>query len=1018
MGGLFSGVGLISGIDFASIVDQLISIEARPRDLLLRRIANLDAQNGAYSDISARLLGLIGRLSTLTKQGSFRGISANSSNSDVLSVSASDLAHPGTYRFLVKSLASAHQFVSSGFRSADAPLSPGTLTIESGRARLNLKTSLDELNGYAGVQRGRFEIVDGDGEKATINIAQFDTLSEVVEAINESGTQISAAVQNDALVLRDATGKQFRIRELDGGHVAADLGFKLGNQSGTDEIQGDRLMMLSFDTPLARLHDGNGIRRGVAGADFIISSTGNAFETINVDLSGLLTDDTRLERLNGGFGVDLGVIRVTNRAGKETEIDLTGLKTIREVRDALDNSDAGISVTLTGQRLIISDVTGEKKGTLAIADVSGNAAHDLGIEHSTTGEKFDGRQVLKIDTLRDVVAAINYAAGNDKGTIRASLSDDGGRLIIEAVGGESFRIAAGKSQALFDLGFAEGTFGPGGESEQAVGRRILGGIDSVLLDTLNGGQGFAVVDEDGVGAVVRITDGKGKSADIDLSKAETLGDVIDLINAADLAIDVGYDVKGTGLRIVSEEGVSGPLKIEDVKLNFAASLGIAGQGVEIQSDNLQKQYVSETTLLDDLNAGLGISRGKFRITDSSGNFETIDLTDSSITTVGDVIAEINRAGLRVRASINETGDGIVIADDNGVRSRLKIEDLEGGRAAHDLHLAGDSDVGKIDGSFELKIELEGGETAQELVDLVNERSTLARANIFSDGRDVNPYRLTISSRATGTVGEMILDGGELGLDFTMLTRAQDAVVVIGDDPQNGGIRVRSSSNTITDVIPGLTLNLNSASDDVVAVTVDQSMQTALSALEGLVADYNNVMDRIDELTSYNPDTERAGILLGDSATAAIERRLTGMVTGRIPGARGKFTRLSDMGIRIGEGARLKFDETKFTDAFAEDPEAVIRFFTDLETGAANVLQEALEQITDSGGLLDGRKDSLEKRKDLLNDRITTLNDLLTRKRGRLMRQFFAMEQTLSMLQAQQGALASLQALAQNASLRN
>ncbi|MCH8063619.1 MAG: flagellar filament capping protein FliD, partial [Chloroflexi bacterium] len=440
-------------------------------------------------------------------------------------------------------------------------------------------------------------------------------------------------------------------------------------------------------------------------------------------------------------------------------------------------------------------------------------------------------------------------------------------------------------------------------------------------------------DEDGVGAVVRITDGNGKSAEINLSKAETLGDVIDLINAADLAIDVGYDVRGTGLRIASKEGVSGPLKIEDVKLSFAGSLGIAGQGVEINSDNLQKQYVSENTLLGDLNAGLGIARGKFRITDSSGRSEIVNLTSPTITTIGDVIAEINRTGLTVRASINETGDGILIADDSGVHSRLKIEDLEGGNAAHDLHLAGDTEEGRIDGSFELKIELQGGETAQELVDLINERSTLARANIFNDGRDVNPFRLTVSSRATGMVGEMILDGGELGLDFTTLTRASDAVVVIGDDPQNGGIRVRSSSNTITDVIPGLTLNLNSASDDAVTVTVDQSMQTALSALQGLVADYNTAMDRIDQLTAYDPETERAGILLGDSAAAAIERRLTRMVALRIPGARGKYTRLSDLGIRIGDGARLKFDETKFTDAFQDDPEGVIRFFTDLETGA-------------------------------------------------------------------------------------
>ena len=124
---------------------------------------------------------------------------------------------------------------------------------------------------------------------------------------------------------------------------------------------------------------------------------------------------------------------------------------------------------------------------------------------------------------------------------------------------------------------------------------------------------------------------------------QTLQDVIDAIREQNLAIDVGYDPTGTRLLIRNAEGQTGSISISDISLNFAESIGIAQTGETIKSDNLQRQYVSESTLLKDLNGGLGVSRGSFKITDSRGFSATVDLNRSEISTVGDVIREINRA---------------------------------------------------------------------------------------------------------------------------------------------------------------------------------------------------------------------------------------------------------------------------------------------------------------------------------------------------------------------------------------
>ena len=292
-----------------------------------------------------------------------------------------------------------------------------------------------------------------------------------------------------------------------------------------------------------------------------------------------------------------------------------------------------------------------------------------------------------------------------------------------------------------------------------------------------------------------------------------------------------------------------------------------------------------------------------------------------------------------------------------------------------------------------------------MVALINEQSRLVRANLFNDGGEFNPYRLSITARATGAAGELIIDGSELGLEFSTLSEPSDAVVIVGAD--DSGLVVRSSSNTIEDIVPGVTLNLVSTSDDPVDVTVERDYETLITTLSGMVSDYNALMDRLDELTSFDPETERRGILLGDGTALSINRRISRLFTGSAPGASGLFNRLSDIGIRMGTGARLEFKEQKFRDALKSNPEEVAQFFSTDETGIAHVIKEALESIAGAEGLIKQREGALDRQKEVFSSRIESLNDLLERRRQRLTNDFLRMERALSQLQAQSAALSSL-----------
>ncbi len=1026
MGSITSGVGLMSGIDYGTLVDQLMSIEAQPRDRLLERVGLINAQKTAFAEISARISAMLSRISSLKNSTFFQGTTSTSSAPDVLSVSTNDGVAPGSYTFRVNSLASSHQLVSRGFNSLHTPIPAGQLTIESASARANFTTSLDELNGYAGVRAGSFTLTDAAGNQATISTSGARSLDDIIDSINAADVDITAAIEGDHLLLTEDTGGQIRIREVDGGQTAADLGF--GETTfGTGQLAGTELTYLTENSPLKALSGGLGLGRSRGGSDFTIRAGGEGgADTIEVavDMSVFVKSSTRLERLNHGTGVDLGTIRISTRDGFSTEIDLSGARTIGDVKtlieDATRESETGdnrITFVMSDNHINIIDASepldedDPSRYEFSIEDVGDtHAARDLGIAGTADSDKLTGDGILHMDTLGDALAAINFAESNfaadsDVPYFQAQLSDDGRHIeLIDGTDGThaTFDLIAGEySHALADLGLQEGTYTHG---ETVTGRRVAGGINTVLLSSLNGGQGF-------VGGIFQI-EANGQIATIDATQAQTLRDVIELINAqADtLGIDVGYD--STGLRVEFSNMLDdSPITISDVgDDSFATAMGIAQTGDTIQSVNLQRRYISEGTLLSELNAGQGVGQGKIKITSGTGFASTVSLYSSSITTIQDVLTEINKATPdSIQARINDTGDGIVIIDSSGGELPLIIED-EDGLVARNLNIAGESDDGQIDGSLEFNLELSGHETLEEIAAEINDNASSATASVFNDGTSIAPYRLSIKSTVTGAAGELIVDAGQTGLGFSALTQARDASILLGDGA-DGGLLLTSSTNTFSNVVDGMTLNVSNVSDEPVTVTVGTDIERVVTAVGGFVSDFNAATKRVGELMEFDTETEQAAILHGDGTARSIDNRLYDMIQSTATGSAGSISRLSDLGITLGNGGTLEFDETAFREAYEADPLGVERFFSDSEIGRAADLEEAIKAITDTDGLIDRRDEALDDQAESLTNRADALTELLDRKRERLTNQFIAMEQALAAMQSQQTALSQLASIA-------
>ncbi|VAX42588.1 hypothetical protein MNBD_PLANCTO03-1642, partial [hydrothermal vent metagenome] len=170
MSGITSSIGLFSGIDTGSLINQLIALEARPRDLAQNRIFQLKLQQSAYLDINSKLSALRSAASNFRTNFIFESMGALSSDDAILSATASRKAVPGTYSFIVDRLVSSQQMLSRGFSDKDnTALGATSFTFESADGRLDRDIALADLNDGAGVERGKITITQGT-ETAAIDL--------------------------------------------------------------------------------------------------------------------------------------------------------------------------------------------------------------------------------------------------------------------------------------------------------------------------------------------------------------------------------------------------------------------------------------------------------------------------------------------------------------------------------------------------------------------------------------------------------------------------------------------------------------------------------------------------------------------------------------------------------------------------------------------------------------------------------------------------------------------------------
>jgi len=391
---------------------------------------------------------------------------------------------------------------------------------------------------------------------------------------------------------------------------------------------------------------------------------------------------------------------------------------------------------------------------------------------------------------------------------------------------------------------------------------------------------------------------------------------------------------------------------DETILTASASSGAAVGTYAITVNSLARSHQVASQGYGDIDSTT-VGAGDIQIQVGDGEVVTVEI-DTTNNTLSGLRDAINNADAGVSASIlNDGSDALpyrllLTADETGTENAIGVTvDLTGGTAP-DFSAASIGTAVAADGNTYTGAVASGGTytgttNCSYLVEIV-EGGPLASATyrVSEDGGTTWGSTLAL---AGGTID--VFDdahGSDLGVDATFtdatfaagdqfivdafvptVQEAADAQIAVGSGA--GQITIASASNSVTDVLPGMTLDLVKAdADETVVITVEPDTATIQDNVQTFVEYYNSAISFIRQQTSYNAETEQAGILLGNTSVMRIQQELQRTVLGVVPGLQGDYDGLYSLGITVGATGTLTLDSSALTDALDEDLDAVARVF--------------------------------------------------------------------------------------------
>jgi flagellar hook-associated protein 2 len=320
---------------------------------------------------------------------------------------------------------------------------------------------------------------------------------------------------------------------------------------------------------------------------------------------------------------------------------------------------------------------------------------------------------------------------------------------------------------------------------------------------------------------------------------------------------------------------------------------------------------------------------------------------------------------------------------------------------------------KMGSSAAVDISVGSSSTISDVAKSINAADTGIYASVINDGTNSflsltgkqtgadNVINLTVTEDSPG-LSRLVYDAGSTE-NMVQLQGAANADITV-----DGVTNISRASNTITDVIGGVSLKLKDLGTT--TVEVERNDELFSTRLNAFLDAYNGLMDSMNNLQSYDKQTKATGTLFGDSTTRRIQSEVRNLFSNSVSGLPATLSHLTDLGVSTNTAGKLELDSSVFSTQLKDNFDNVVKFFTKTDTGAEGFavrMAASVEKILDiQGGTLAARTKGIQGSIDGLDEQILKLNSRMTISETRLRTQFASLEVLLGQYQNTSNSLTS------------
>lgn len=292
-------------------------------------------------------------------------------------------------------------------------------------------------------------------------------------------------------------------------------------------------------------------------------------------------------------------------------------------------------------------------------------------------------------------------------------------------------------------------------------------------------------------------------------------------------------------------------------------------------------------------------------------------------------------------------------------------------------------------------------TLSGIRDAINEANIGVTASIVNDGDDANPYRLVLTSNKTGVSNSMkIAVSGDASLSSLLshnpagTQNLDETVTASNANLKVNGVAVSKDSNTVTDVVHGVTLNLLKESASAVKLTVARDTSTISTSVSDFVKAYNELAAALKAETAYDEAAKKGAALQGDATIRSLQSQLRSILGSSVSGTSGFINTLSDIGVSFKKDGTLELNQTKLDTAMADNFSDLSILFTS-ENGYLTRLLDFTSDTLASNGSLANRTNGIGRTIADISSRRADMEERLVVIERRYRAQFVALDAMLT-----------------------